>query len=60
MRSAEQRWPAESKPEAMMSATACSGSADESTTIAFCPPVSAISGIGPLRGSNRPARLRWM
>ena len=40
-----------------MSAIACSGRADESTTIAFCPPVSAISGIGAPRGSSRSARL---
>ena len=43
-RSAEQRWPALSKAEDTTSATTCSASADESTTIAFWPPVSAISG----------------
>ena len=43
MRSAEQRWPALWKAEARMSRTACSGSAVESTIIAFRPPVSAIS-----------------
>ena len=46
MRSAEQRWPAESKADDITSATTCSGRADESTTIAFRPPVSAISGTG--------------
>ncbi|OIQ81086.1 hypothetical protein GALL_371540 [mine drainage metagenome] len=60
MRSAEQRWPAESKADAMMSVTACSGSADESTTIAFCPPVSAISGIGRPRESSRSASCAWI
>ena len=34
-RSAEQRWPAESKAELSTSNTTCSASADESTTIAF-------------------------
>ena len=53
-RSAEQRWPALSKAEVSTSATTCSGSADESTIIAFCPPVSAISGtIGPGRCGER-------
>ena len=53
-RSAEQRWPAESKAEVSASSTSCSGKADESTTIAFCPPVSAISTGG------RPSALsRW-
>jgi hypothetical protein len=47
-RSAEQRWPAELKAEATTSRTTCSGSAVESTIMAFCPPVSAISGtMGP-------------
>ena len=45
-RSAEQRWPALSNAEATTSATTCSASADESTSIAFWPPVSAISGTG--------------
>ena len=44
-RSAEQRWPALSNAEVSTSATTCSGSARESTIIAFWPPVSAISGI---------------
>ena len=57
-RSAEQRCPALSNADAITSATTCSGSAEESTTIAFCPPVSAISGIGRPRSSSRPARLR--
>ena len=57
-RSAEQRCPALSKADAITSATTCSGSAEESTIIAFCPPVSAISGIGRPRSSSRPARLR--
>ncbi len=48
-RSAEQRWPAESKADATTSATTCSGSAVESTIIAFWPPVSAISGTLPPR-----------
>ena len=43
MRSAEQRWPALWKAEARMSRTACSGSAVESTIIAFSPPVSAMN-----------------
>ena len=47
-RSAEQRWPAELKADATTSRTTCSDSADESTIMAFCPPVSAISGtMGP-------------
>ena len=38
------------RPRRCTSATTCSASAEESTIIAFCPPVSAISGIGwPLR-----------
>ncbi|MNN29944.1 hypothetical protein D3C81_1435700 [compost metagenome] len=57
-RSAEQRWPAESKAEDTTSATTCSASADESTIIAFWPPVSAISGIGRPAASRRPATLR--
>ena len=44
MRSAEQRWPALLNAEAMTSATTCSGSALESTIIAFSPPVSAMKG----------------
>ena len=51
-RSAEQRWPAESKLEASTSPTSCSASADESATSAFWPPVSAISGM------QRPCGLR--
>ena len=43
-RSAEQRWPALSKADDTMPATACSIRAEESTSIAFWPPVSAISG----------------
>jgi hypothetical protein len=44
----EQRCPALSKAEARTSATTCSASAEESTIIAFCPPVSAMNGtIGP-------------
>ena len=47
-RSAEQRWPAERKAEAMTSSVTCSGSAVASTIMALMPPVSAISGtIGP-------------
>ena len=52
-RSAEQRWPAESKAEAITSATTCSASADESTTIALMPPVSATSGMGRPCGLSR-------
>ena len=52
-RSAEHRWPAESKDDCSTSATTCSASADESTIIAFWPPVSAISGIGLPSGSRR-------
>src|SRR5674476_1482371 len=51
-RSAEQRWPAESKADDSTSPTTCSASADESTTMAFCPPVSAIKGM------QRPCRLK--
>ena len=51
-RSAEQRWPAESKAEASTSPTTCSGSAVESTIIAFWPPVSAISGTLPPRSAS--------
>ncbi len=55
-RSAEQRWPALSKALARTSRATCSGSAVESTIIAFWPPVSAISvAIGPLRPAS--ARL---
>ncbi|MOA22221.1 hypothetical protein D3C78_1427670 [compost metagenome] len=52
-RSAEQRWPALSKAEASTSATTCSASAEESTTMAFWPPVSAISGMGWPPGPRR-------
>ena len=53
-RSAEQRWPALSKAELITSATSCSGSADESAISAFCPPVSAMSGMmrPPARGER--------
>ena len=57
MRSAEQRCPALWKLEAMMSRTACSGRAVESTIIALRPPVSAISGA---RGSRFSAMERLM
>ena len=50
-RSAEQRWPAELKAEASTSPTTCSGSAEESTIIAFWPPVSATKGMLPRRAS---------
>ena len=59
-RSAEQRWPALSKAEAMTSATTCSASADESTIMAFCPPVSAMSGIGLPCRDRRVASCRWI
>ena len=54
----------ESKAEATTSSTTCSGSAVESTIMAFRPPVSAISGtIGPSRRGQRAvdarARSRW-
>ena len=54
-RSAEQRWPAALKAEVTASFTTCSGSAELSTSIAFWPPVSAIStGSGPsLAASER-------
>ena len=56
-RSAEQRWPAERNALCTTASTTCSGSAVESTTIAFRPPVSAISGtIGP----SDAASARWM
>ena len=54
MRSAEQRWPAESKAEETTSPTTCSASAEESTTSAFSPPVSAINGSG-LPGAGQAA-----
>ena len=59
-RSAEQRWPAESKAEAKTSATTCSGSAEESTISAFWPPVSAMNGTGRPSGLSRPASCRWI
>ena len=56
MRSAEQRWPALLNAEASTSATTCSGRAEESTSIAFSPPVSAMKGtMGPSRAAS--ARL---
>ena len=52
-RSAEQRWPALWKLDATTSRVTCSGSAELSTIIAFCPPVSAISGmIAPSRAAS--------
>ena len=57
MRKAEQRWPAESKADDSTSTTTCSASAEESTTIALRPPVSAISGIGAPRRVRRPASV---
>ena len=39
----------------MTSRVTCSGSADKSTIIAFCPPVSATNGI---IGPSRSARVR--
>ncbi len=54
-RSAEQRCPALLNAECTLSWTTCSGSAELSTNIAFCPPVSAMrTPIGP----SRPARAR--
>ena len=45
--------PRSGRPEISTSRTTCSGSAEESTIIAFCPPVSAISGtIGPSRAAS--------
>ena len=58
-RSAEQRWPALSKPEAITSCTTCSARAEASTIIAFWPPVSAIRRASGWPG-GRAARLRWM
>ena len=56
-RNAEQRWPALPKAESTMSSTACSMSAELSTIMQFCPPVSAMSvAIGALRA----ARVRLM
>ena len=57
-RRAEQRWPALSKAEASTSTTTCSVSAEESTIMAFMPPVSAISGVGRPCASRRVAMLR--
>jgi hypothetical protein len=52
-RSAEQRWPELLNAEAITSATTCSGSALESTIIAFRPPVSAMKGtMGPSRAAS--------
>ena len=55
MRKAEQRWPAESKADDKTSTTTCSASAEESTTIALRPPVSAMRGTGAPRRVRRPA-----
>ena len=52
-RRAEQRCPALSKAEFTASMTTCSVNADESTIIAFWPPVSAINGIGCPVGLRR-------
>ncbi|MNY16357.1 hypothetical protein D3C86_1496180 [compost metagenome] len=57
-RRAEQRWPALSNADETTSITTCSVRAEESTIIAFWPPVSAISGIGRPWLSRRPAMLR--
>ena len=54
MRSAEQRWPALSNADDSASATTCSGSAELSTIIAFCPPVSAMSTGSSSRDSELP------
>ena len=43
-----------------MSATACSGNAELSTTMALIPPVSATSVTGAPPLARRPARTRWM
>jgi hypothetical protein len=51
--------PSVSKAEISASATTCSGKAEESTIIAFCPPVSAISGMsGPCRWASAWLRVR--
>ena len=55
MRKAEQRCPAESKADDRTSTTTCSASAEESTTIALRPPVSAIRPKGAPRRVRRPA-----
>ena len=57
MRKAEQRCPAESKADDRTSTTTCSASAEESTTIALRPPVSAISGSGRARAREAPGEL---
>ena len=55
-RKREQRWPALSKADAITSRATCSGSAVESTIIAFMPPVSAtMRGNAPSRAAS--ARL---
>jgi hypothetical protein len=59
-RRAEHRCPALSKADTVASATTCSASAEESTIIAFWPPVSAMSGMGLPSGSSLPASVRWM
>ena len=59
-RSAEQRCPALSKADAITSATTCSAKAEESTIIAFCPPVSAISGMGRPCADTRSASCAWI
>ena len=59
-RRAEQRWPAESKADWIVSPTTCSARAEESTTSAFSPPVSAISGSVRPEGLSRPASCSRM
>ncbi len=58
MRKAEQRWPALSKAELITSCTTCSGKAEESTIMAFCPPVSAISAMSEFSSAARRASVR--
>ena len=41
-------------------ATTCSARAEESTTRAFCPPVSATSGTGRPSGFRRSRKRRWI
>ena len=48
------------RPRRSTSPTTCSGRAELSTTSAFCPPVSAISGTVRPSGLSRSASWRWI
>ena len=59
-RSAEQRWPAESKAEATTSATTCSASAEESTIMRILPAGFGDQRHGLPSDPSRPASCRWI